>query len=177
MINNGQFALVHYTGTVTNGDVFDTTQGREPFEFEIGQGDVIPAFEDAVKSMAIDEEKEISVKAADAYGEYNEEMKQQIPFAEISQFLVPQEGLVIQVMTQEGQHVPATIFKVTDQDVTLDFNHPLAGKDLTFKLKLVGVNDEATQEEEECGCGCGCGGEGKDEECGGGCSCGGGCGN
>ena len=174
MINNGQFALVHYTGTVASGDVFDTTQGREPFEFEIGCGHVIPAFEDAVKSMAINEEKDLFIKAADAYGEYNDEMKQQIPFAEISQFLVPQEGLVIQVMTQEGQHVPATIGKVTEQEVTLDFNHPLAGKDLSFKLKLVGVNDEPTQEHD---CGCGCGGCGDDHECGSengeGCGCGG----
>ena len=167
MINNGQFALVDYTGTLPDGVVFDTTTGREPFEFEIGEGSVIPAFEEAIKAMAINEEKELFVKAADAYGEYRDEMKQLVPFAEISQFLAPEKGLVIQVMTQEGQHVPALIAEVTEENVTLDFNHPLAGKDLSFKLKLIGVNDEATQE--SCGCGGGCGG---DKECGSDCSCG-----
>jgi len=162
MIQDGKFALVHYTGTTGEGEMFDTTEGREPFEFEIGQGHVIPSFEDAIKSLAIDEEKEIFIKADDAYGAYNEEMKQKVPLAEISQFLTPEVDLVIQVMTQEGQQIPARIAEVSDEEVTLDFNHPLAGKDLKFQLKLVGVNDAATQEHHHsCGCGCegDCGGE------------------
>ena len=170
MIQDGKFALVHYKGTYSDGEVFDSTEGREPFEFETGQEMVIPAFENAVKSMAVDEERTISIKAADAYGERKEDMIQKVPAAEIREFLTPEEGLVIHVMTQDGQQLPARITGVTEQEVTLDFNHPLAGKDLTFTLKLVGVNDEPTQEH---GCGCGCGGDcGDDCDDDGECSCG-----
>lgn len=170
MIQDGKFALVHYTGTLSDGEVFDSTDGREPFEFETGQGNVIPAFEEAVKSMAVDEEREISIKAADAYGDYKDDMIQKVPAAEVTEFLTPEVGLIIHVMTQDGQQIPARITGVTTEEISLDFNHPLAGKDLNFKLKLIGVNDAATQEH---GCGCGCGGDcGDDCEDGGECSCG-----
>jgi peptidylprolyl isomerase len=170
MIQDGKFALVHYTGTLSDGEVFDSTDGREPFEFETGQGFVIPAFEETVKSMAVDEEREISIKAADAYGEYKEDMIQKVPAAEVTEFLTPEVGLIIHVMTQDGQQIPARITGVTTEEISLDFNHPLAGKDLNFKLKLIGVNDAATQEH---GCGCGCGGDcGDDCEEDGECSCG-----
>lgn len=172
MIENGQFVLVHYTGTLADGDTFDSTEGREPFEFQIGESLVIPSFENAIKEMAIDEERTIHIKAADAYGERRDDLSQQVPLTDVNQYLDPKEGMVIQVMLSDGNHAPAVIKEVTAETVTLDFNHPLAGKDLSFTLKLVGVNSEPTQEH---GCGCG------DEECGdddcesGGCGCGGHC--
>ena len=113
MIQDGKFALVHYTGTLSDGEVFDSTDGREPFEFETGQGNVIPAFEEAVKSMAVDEEREISIKAADAYGDYKDDMIQKVPAAEVTEFLTPEVGLIIHVMTQDGQQIPARITGVT----------------------------------------------------------------
>jgi FKBP-type peptidyl-prolyl cis-trans isomerase 2 len=174
MIENGQFALIHYTGTLANGEIFDTTEGREPFEFEIGGGFVIPAFEDAIKAMAVNDEKEIFIKSADAYGNHNPEMTQTVPLEDVKQHLTPEKGMVIQVMLSNGQHTPARITDVTAESVILDFNHPLAGEDLNFKLKLVGINDEATMKE-ECGCGDDCGCEGEGEGCGsekGGCGCG-----
>lgn len=174
MIENGQFALIHYTGTLANGEIFDTTEGREPFEFEIGGGMVIPAFEDAIKAMAVNDEKEIFIKAADAYGNHNPEMTQTVPLEDVSKYLTPEKGMVIQVMLSNGQHTPARISDVTAENVILDFNHPLAGEDLNFKLKLVGVNDEATIEQ-SCGCGsdeCGCEGDDCGEKKEGGCGCG-----
>lgn len=172
MIENGQFALVHYTGTLADGEMFDTTVGRDPFEFQIGESLVIPSFEDAIKAMEINEEKTINVKAADAYGERRDDLTQQVPLTDVSQYLEPKEGMVIQVMLNDGNHAPAVIKEITADTVTLDFNHPLAGKDLTFNLKLVGVNNEPTQDH---GCDCGCEDEDCDDEgCGhGGCGCGG----
>jgi len=165
MIQNGQFVTVHYTGTLPDGEVFDSTEGHDPFEFEIGCGYVIPAFEDTIKNMNINDEKDLFVTASDAYGNYRDDLIQRVPIAEISQYLTPEKGTVIQVMLSDNQHAPALIKDVTDTEVVLDFNHPLAGKDLSFKLKLTGITDEPTQETEcddedceTCGSGCGCNG-------------------
>lgn len=162
MIENGKFASVHYTGTLSSGEVFDSSENRNPLEFKIGSGMVIPAFEAAVKEMEINDEKEIFVKADEAYGQYRDDMIQQIPLDEIKQFLDPQEGMTIQVNMQNGQTAPAVIKNITDTSVSLDFNHPLAGQDLNFKLKLVEINDEAAQVADTCGDG-GC------DSCGGSC--------
>lgn len=162
MLENGKFASVHYTGTLSNGEVFDSSLERNPLEFEIGKGAVIPAFEEAVKNMNIDEEKEIFVKADEAYGQYRDDMIQQVPLDEIKQFLDPQQGMTIQVNLQNGQTAPAMIKEVTESNVALDFNHPLAGQDLNFKLKLVAVNNEAQQATHDCG-------EGGCSSCGGNC--------
>jgi peptidylprolyl isomerase len=162
MIQNGQFATVHYTGTLADGEIFDSTDGREPFEFEIGQGRVIPAFEDTIKNMNPGEEKNLNISAGDAYGEYREDLTQRVPLSDVKQFLEPTAGMVIQVMLSDNNNAPALIKEVTAEEVVLDFNHPLAGKDLTFKLNLVSVNDVATQDHscddencESCGGTCG----------------------
>jgi peptidylprolyl isomerase len=164
MIENGKFVQVHYTGTLNDGQTFDSSEGREPLEFEIGSASVIPAFEETVKGMQIEDEKEIAITAKDAYGEYNNELIQTIQLEEIKKFMEPTEGSTIQVQLTNGQHAPALIKTVTDTNVELDFNHPLAGKDLSFKLKLIAINDSATQaahshEGEGCGCGDNCGSE------------------
>ncbi len=169
------FAQVHYTGTLSDGEVFDSSADREPLEFQIGSAMVIPAFEDAVKSMEIDSEKEISIKADDAYGQYNEDMIQQVSRSEVEKSLPPQEGMTIHVLLENGSHAPALIKTVTEDSVFLDFNHPLAGKDLNFKLKLISIHEEAQQK--GCGCGGGCGDDcdcdDDSEKCGdSGCCCG-----
>jgi FKBP-type peptidyl-prolyl cis-trans isomerase 2 len=165
MIQKGQFVTVHYTGKLSDGEIFDSTEGRDPFEFEIGCGFVIPAFEDTIAKMKINDETDLFVKASDAYGDYRDDLIQRVPIAEVSQYLTPEKGTLIQVMLSEGQHAPALIKDVTDSEVVLDFNHPLAGQDLSFKLKLMGITDEPTQESEcddedceSCGSGCGCNG-------------------
>jgi peptidylprolyl isomerase len=162
MIESGQYVTVHYTGTLENGDTFDSTEGREPFEFRIGDGLVIPKFEETVRGMAIDEEKQISIKSADAYGDYRDDLTQRVPVSDINQYLEPKQGLVIQVMLSDGSHAPALIKDVTAEEVMLDFNHPLAGSDLNFNLKLVAINSEPTQNhecsdgcEDDCSCSCG----------------------
>jgi FKBP-type peptidyl-prolyl cis-trans isomerase 2 len=172
MIQEGKFVSVHYTGKLSSGEVFDSSNGGNPFEFEVGGGNVIPEFEKQIVSMAQDQEKNFTIKAAEAYGEYNDEYLQKVPLEEIKSFLEPSEGMVIEVMMPDGEHHPARIKSVSDTEVTLDFNHPLAGQDLHFDVKLVGVNDEA-QFAHECGCGgdcgddCDCDEEGcSDENCG-----------
>ncbi|HEY1405830.1 MAG TPA: FKBP-type peptidyl-prolyl cis-trans isomerase, partial [Spirochaetota bacterium] len=95
MIESGQFASVHYIGTLGNGEEFDSTEGREPFEFEIGAGMVLPSFEEAVRSMSIDEEKSIHIKAADAYGDHRADLSQTVPLTDVNQYLDPKEGMVI----------------------------------------------------------------------------------
>jgi len=184
MINNGMFAAVHYTGKLAGGEIFDSSENGDPLEFEIGSESVIPEFEKQIVMMNIGEEKEFLVKAGDAYGEYSDTYIEKVPLSEMKNFLEPKEGLVIEVMMPDGMHHPAKIKSVTESDVELDFNHPLAGKDLMFKVKLVEVNPEAkyNTEEESCGDDCDCDGDcdcGDDCECdddkdkkSGGCNCG-----
>ncbi|MBN1498556.1 MAG: peptidylprolyl isomerase [Spirochaetes bacterium] len=171
MIENGMFAQVHYTGTLNDGEVFDSSIDRDPLEFQIGSSMVIPAFEEAIKSMQINDEKEIAIKADDAYGQYNEDMIQKVARTEVEKSLPPQEGMTIHVLLENGSHAPALIKEVTEDSVFLDFNHPLAGKDLNFKLKLMGISEEAVQK--KCGCGESCGCDDDSEGCGDkGCCCG-----
>lgn len=176
MITDGLFVSVHYTGTLNDGKVFDSSVERDPLEFQMGSGMVIPAFEEAVKSMAINDEKNIAIKAEDAYGTFREDLIQKVPLQEIKQFLEPVAGMTIEVMMPDGQHAPALIKSVTEEEVLMDFNHPLAGQDLNFTLKLVSVNETAQQADECCSdgeCGDGCGDESHGGGCGsGGCGCG-----
>ncbi len=102
MIQEGKFVSVHYTGKLSSGEVFDSSNGGNPFEFEVGGGNVIPEFEKQIVSMAQDQEKNFTIKAAEAYGEYNDEYLQKVPLEEIKSFLEPSEGMVIEVMMPDG---------------------------------------------------------------------------
>ena len=174
MINNGKFAAVHYTGKLSGGEIFDSSENSDPLEFEIGSESVLPEFEKQVISMTIGEEKEFKIDAVNAYGDYNSTYIEKVPLSEMKSFLDPKEGLVIEVMMPDGMHHPAKIKSVTDTEVELDFNHPLAGKDLIFNVKLMEINEEPkySANEHECNCGdeCSCGDDGCGEE--GNCGCG-----
>lgn len=133
----GETVQVHYRGTLDNGEEFDSSQGREPIEFTVGEGQVIPGFEEAVKDMQPGEKKNVRIPAAEAYGERIDEALQKVPrdaFAE-----EPVVGAVVGLQAQDGSQLAATITEIGPDEVTLDFNHPLAGEALNFELELVGT--------------------------------------
>jgi len=139
-VKEGSKVKVEYTGTLDDGTVFDTSEGKEPLEFEVGAKMVIPGFENGVIGMKEGEEKEIKIDAKDAYGERNEQMVQPIPKDKINVGKEVKEGMVLAIQAPTGQKVPVKVVKVDDTNVHLDMNHPLAGKNLTFKVKMISVS-------------------------------------
>ncbi len=139
MIDAGKTVKVHYKGTLADGTVFDSSEGRDPIEFVIGEGNVIPGFENAVASMAVEETRTITIPCAEAYGETREEMIGQIPRTNLPDDMEPEVGMMLQMNSPEGS-IPVRIVELDGEMVTLDANHPLAGHDLTFELTRVAVN-------------------------------------
>lgn len=133
----GTTVRVHYRGTMQDGSEFDSSEGREPLQFTIGAAQVIPGFETAVAELAPGESATVTLPAADAYGEYHEEAIEVVPFTAFTE--EPYEGAMVQLLGPNGEQLAATITGIEDDKVTLDFNHPLAGKDLTFEIELVEV--------------------------------------
>lgn len=172
-VQRGDRASIEYTGTFQDGSVFDSSKGRAPLQFEVGAGQVIPGFEKAVEGMKVDEEKTFTIAAEEAYGPIRAELVQEVPKDKLPKDLKPEQGMQLLLQGPQGERMPVTITKVSADTITIDMNHPLAGKELTFKIKLTGINEEMPAEEGGC-CGSGkCG----DGGCGSG-SCGsGGCGD
>ncbi len=137
----GDKVKVHYKGTLQDGRQFDSSQGREPLEFLLGSGMVIPGFDDGVTGMEIGEKKTIHIPSDQAYGPANEELIIKFDRADIPADIPLEVGSTLN-MHQEGsgQVVPVVLREVTDSFVILDANHELAGKDLIFELELVGIN-------------------------------------
>ena len=134
----GTKVKIHYTGTLSDGELFDSSEGKEPLEFTIGQNQVIPGFENAVREMKLNEEKTIKIKPEDAYGESIKELIRDIPRDKFPPKIDVGGRLVLK--SPEGKSVPAVIIGVKQDTVTIDLNHPLAGKELNFKINVVGVN-------------------------------------
>ena len=138
-IKQGDTIKVDYTGTLEDGKVFDTSKGKQPLEFEVGAGKIIPGFDKAVIGMEKGQEKDISIKPEDAYGEPKDEFKKEIPKSALPQGQEPKVGMGLMMNTPQGQQFPARIIKVTDENITIDLNHPLAGKTLNFKIKIADI--------------------------------------
>jgi FKBP-type peptidyl-prolyl cis-trans isomerase 2 len=136
-IKKGDKVKVEYKGTLDDGSVFDSSEGREPLEFEAGSGQVIAGFDEAVIGMEKGESKTVHIKADDAYGQPNPELKRDIPRDSLSSEVEPKEGMMLALNAPDGRQMPAKIVKVTDKTITIDLNHPLAGKDLNFEIKVV----------------------------------------
>jgi len=136
---DGDTVKVHYTGKFEDGTVFDSTDGREPLEFTLGNGQLIAGFEKALIGMNPGESKTSNIPQDEAYGSRNEEMKQVVERNQLPPDLDPQVGMQLQVKTPEDQTLIVSIAEVSDTHVTLDANHPLAGKDLSFDIQLVDI--------------------------------------
>lgn len=139
----GDKVKVHYTGKFDDGKVFDTSEERDPLEFTIGSGQVIPGFENGVIGMEVGEEKTIHIPADQAYGQRNEELVQEVPRDRFAQDMKLDIGQGLQLRTKDGHSMVVLVKAFTSETVTLDANHPLAGKDLNFDLKLVEIVEAA----------------------------------
>ncbi len=135
---NGSQVKIHYTGRLDNGQVFDSSQDRDPLEFTMGQGQLIPGFEAAVQGMQAGEKKTVVIPAEEAYGPRQEELLFSVDRAQLPENIQPEVGQQLQV-NQEGQTAVVTISELTESTITLDANHPLAGENLTFELEVMEV--------------------------------------
>lgn len=134
----GDTVKVHYTGKLADGTVFDSSVGRDPIEFTLGSGSLIPGFETAVEGLAVGEKKTVVVGPEDAYGVRDDGKVMQVDQADLPDEIDPKPGMVLQART-EGGATRFTVTQVTDDTVTLDANHPLAGKQLTFEMEVMEI--------------------------------------
>ncbi|GAA4528715.1 peptidylprolyl isomerase [Chelativorans composti] len=135
----GDIVRVHYRGTLADGTEFDSSRGREPLEFQIGSGQVIPGFERQVEGMSVGETTVVTIPADEAYGPRDERQVQEIPRSALPPELTLEIGTGLTATTRDGREIPLTVIALTDETVTVDGNHPLAGRDLTFELELVEI--------------------------------------
>jgi len=140
---DGDTVKVHYTGTLEDGEVFDTSREREPLEFKLGEGQLIPGFEKAVKGMSEGDSAQVDIPSNEAYGEAREDLVIKVPKDQLPNDVEPQVGMQLQVNQPNGQPIPVRITEVGENDLTLDANHPLAGKDLTFDIELVELGEKS----------------------------------
>ena len=136
----GDSVKIHYTGTLDDGTVFDSSKGREPLEFTLGEGRVIAGFEAGVLGMETGATKTIHIPAAEAYGLHHDDIKLEVGRDEFPKDMPPQIGQPLQMQNPGGQAFTVVVTAVTDTAVVLDANHPLAGKDLNFDLELVEIS-------------------------------------
>lgn len=136
---SGDTVRIHYTGTLDDGSTFDSSEGRDPLEFKLGSGQVIPGFDKAVTGMSVGDEKTVTIPPEDAYGAHNPDGMQPFPRANIPNDIPLEIGTRLQMQTPEGRPVQVVVAEVTEETVTLDANHPLAGKALTFAIELVEI--------------------------------------
>ncbi len=140
-VKKGDTVKVEYVGTLEDGEVFDSTEkhGGEPLEFTAGAGQMIKGFDDAVIGMKKGEEKSITLKPSDAYGDHNPQLIREVPKANLPPDVDVKPGMVLGMMLPNGHQFPAKVVRVTDKGASVDLNHPLAGKTLSFRLKIVEI--------------------------------------
>lgn len=136
---DGSKVKVHYTGKLDDGTVFDSSKDRDPFEFTIGTGSVIPGFEKGVVGMAAGETKTLTIPPDDAYGQKRDELVADVKKSHFPPDISPELGQQLQMQQPDGRPLNVVVTKIEGEDITLDANHPLAGKTLTFEIELVEV--------------------------------------
>jgi peptidylprolyl isomerase len=136
----GDTVAVHYTGKLDDGSVFDTSKNRDPLQFVVGERRVVPGFEKAVIGMSPGETKTADIPAEEAYGPRRPELVLDFPRERIPADISAEVGKELQVQTHDGQAIPAVVVATSDSAITLDANHPLAGRDLTFEIEMVDVS-------------------------------------
>ena len=138
-VKNGDKVKIHYTGKLKDGSIFDSSEGREPLEFTVGGNMVVPGFENGVIGMKKGENKTISISPEEAYGEHNAEKVSVVERTQLPKDMEPEVGMALQATAQDGSVVPVAITEVNEETITVDANHPLAGKELMFDLELVEI--------------------------------------
>jgi len=135
-IQNGDTVFVHYTGTLDDGTEFDSSKDRDPLEFVVGSGTIIPGFEAAVLGREKGDKVSVHIAPSDAYGEHNAEMVIIVPRSEVPEHIKPEVGMLLQIALEQGE-LDVAVSRVTDEEVELDGNHPLAGQTLNFDIEVV----------------------------------------
>jgi FKBP-type peptidyl-prolyl cis-trans isomerase 2 len=138
-VKSGDTVKVHYHGKLTDGTTFDSSEGREPLEFEVGSGAVIAGFDSGVTGMKVGDKKTIQIPVDDAYGQKQEDLLMEFPRDRFPSDMVPEIGMQLNMSNGQGQNFPVVVREVRDDVVVLDANHPLSGEDLVFDLELVEI--------------------------------------
>ncbi|MEO9684393.1 MAG: peptidylprolyl isomerase [Tateyamaria sp.] len=136
-IKDGDTVRIHYTGTLTDGSVFDSSEGRDPLEFVVGSGHIIKGLDVALPGMHAGDKKTVNIDCVDAYGPINPAMHQAVPRDAIPDDIPLEVGMQLQMQTPQGQPMPVTVTEIKDDEIMLDANHPLAGRDLVFEIQVV----------------------------------------
>ncbi len=139
-VKSGDTVRIHYTGTLVDGSQFDSSQGRDPLEFVVGSGQIIPGLDKALPGMSEGDKKTVNVPAEEAYGKADPNARQAVPRDQIPADIPLEIGGQLQVQTQDGRTVPVQVVDVNEETVVLDANHPLAGQELVFAIELVSIN-------------------------------------
>ena len=135
----GDTLKIEYTGTLDDGQVFDTSVGKEPLTIKLGEKKLIKGFEQALYGMKVGEEKQVSIEPKDAYGERHEQLIQTVPKSSFPEKMELKKGMSLSLKDPEGHMIIATIADVSEKEVKLDLNHPFAGKKLNFKIKILSI--------------------------------------
>jgi FKBP-type peptidyl-prolyl cis-trans isomerase 2 len=138
-VKSGDTVKVHYHGKLNDGTTFDSSEGREPLEFEVGSGSVISGFDSGVTGMKVGDKKTINIPVDEAYGQRQDDLLMEFPMDRFPSDMEPEVGMQLNMSNGSGQNFPVMITEVRDNTVILDANHPLAGEDLIFDLELVEI--------------------------------------
>ena len=136
---SGDTVRIHYTGTLADGTQFDSSAGRDPLEFSLGAGHVIPGFDSAVDGMNVGESKTVTIEPDQAYGQRHDQLVQQVSRSALPDDMEPAVGMHLQSQSPEGQVMDLVVTEVDDETITVDANHPLSGHALTFEIELVEI--------------------------------------
>ncbi len=139
-IKTGNNISVEYTGRLESGEVFDTSRGRQPLSFEVGAGQMIKGFDKAVLDMALGDKKTVTIPPDEAYGDKKDDLFISMPIANVPPDMKLEIGMIVQLRDKSGNPVSAMVTKIGEENVTLDVNHPLAGKTLIFDIEVVEIN-------------------------------------
>lgn len=136
---SGDTVRIHYTGKLEDGTPFDSSEGRDPLEFALGGGQVIPGFDNAIEGMAVGDKKSVTIPPEEAYGQRHDQLVQDVPRDRLPDGITPAVGMELQSKTESGQVMRFAVTAVDDDSITVDGNHPLAGKSLNFDIELVEI--------------------------------------
>jgi peptidylprolyl isomerase len=137
--SSGDTVRIHYTGTLDDGTQFDTSSGRDPLEFKLGDGQVIPGFDNAVDGMNVGDSKTVAIAPEEAYGVRHEQLVQAVPKSALPDEIAPEVGMQLQSQSPDGRVMMLVVTDVADDKITVDGNHPLAGQTLNFDIELVEI--------------------------------------